>query len=861
MNKRKENKLTNYFLIIPKKKNKLETEDVAIDNEENTINETDKEIKLEDSIVLDDSLEANKKESTNKKYYSLFNKKWEMGSNNLSVKQLWTYKELTSTPYPDKEYYDYYFKAVYGNESMTDKKEEENVNDDGKKSDGSKTAEDFKFNIKERKEVIIVEKEIINDIYKNEDVYNKKEDNVIDGGKESERNKAIDDFKFDVNKKKGIVKSEKGSVYLPSFETMFNLFQQNELYSNQKSIFSSFNKNTNSNKDLLNNFSAQKNGGFINNKDSIIKIKTWLSYWKLIPEDNTIYDDNEEEEIYNEMMNLREKIKENEEEDYGSRKKKSKKKITKEKKKANKMEPFLLIYGSHGVGKTSCIYLCAEECNYQILEINSTNKRSNKELNQLLLELSNNHLVKKNHTNRLLNGSNKSNKKSNLLILIEEVDILFSSDKNFLSSLIQIANLSKRPFILISNDSINDQIPKTMVYKNIKFKPWNEQQLILFLQLIGLKYQKIMELNCIKKLIYMLNFDIRRILSYLNVYYLNETTDNNNESNNVLKDSSMSNNIKDGNNQLNIQQLLKIFNYEITTELNLLNELEFNTKYTILNEANLNLTCNSDYFTISDEISNIDDELYNNKDDEDELFNNKDLELGFIRNNRLYTSNKNTLDENNNTVNNNNNKVNNKNDIRLDSSNDEHEEIDIMNYEELDNNNIIKLDRNNKNESSNGNNDELNSANITQLNNSNNSNSNNNNIIGSDTDINDELVKNSDSKLNVDNNSQVNSSNNSGSCNNKVDLNNITDSNEPNFGIIIKQLELDSINDLFNCKFESKYEKYLIPDLCHNTSNYYHWDEINDNTINTHQCFNTEIKFGITNNYNQLISEHNYMIN
>src|SRR5690606_12615483 len=118
--------------------------------------------------------------------------------------------------------------------------------------------------------------------------------------------------------------------------------------------------------------------------------------------------------------------------------------------------------GPSGCGKTAAIYAVAKELGYTVFEVNAGNRRSGKDILDQVGQMSKNHLV--HQTKELVKEKNpfaisKQSKaqgdketkpcaqQQQSLILFEEVDLLFEEDKQFWSTVQQLAMDSKRPVI------------------------------------------------------------------------------------------------------------------------------------------------------------------------------------------------------------------------------------------------------------------------------------------------------------------------------------------------------------------------------------------------------------------------------
>uniref|UniRef100_A0A914KMI7 ATPase AAA-type core domain-containing protein n=1 Tax=Meloidogyne incognita TaxID=6306 RepID=A0A914KMI7_MELIC len=119
-----------------------------------------------------------------------------------------------------------------------------------------------------------------------------------------------------------------------------------------------------------------------------------------------------------------------------------------------------IICGPTGCGKSVMVYQAAKECKFEVIEISSSSPRDGQSLKQKIAGALENHNVQSRKTSdiRSLFGNNKQsdnfkkNQNDFSLLLIDECDIIYSSDSNFWSTLRQICTESKIPIILTCND-------------------------------------------------------------------------------------------------------------------------------------------------------------------------------------------------------------------------------------------------------------------------------------------------------------------------------------------------------------------------------------------------------------------------
>ncbi|KAK4187158.1 hypothetical protein QBC35DRAFT_499454 [Podospora australis] len=168
----------------------------------------------------------------------------------------------------------------------------------------------------------------------------------------------------------------------------------------------------------------------------------------------------------------------------------------------------LIISGPAGCGKTAMVHAVANELDFEVFEINSSSRRSGKDVLARIGDMTRNHHVQQYQSNNTADGDSpaaedetandiKSGKQSTMaaffkpkaapakakqplktntaaqqkkvkddkevkreppknqrqsLILLEEVDILYEEDKQFWATLVELICQSKRPFIMTCND-------------------------------------------------------------------------------------------------------------------------------------------------------------------------------------------------------------------------------------------------------------------------------------------------------------------------------------------------------------------------------------------------------------------------
>jgi DNA polymerase III delta prime subunit len=187
----------------------------------------------------------------------------------------------------------------------------------------------------------------------------------------------------------------------------------------------------------------------------------------------------------------------------------------------------VVISGPNGCGKTAAVYAVAKELNYQVFEINSSSRRSGKDILEKVGDMTRNHLVhhakeevtvdedeqraaaslqadlqsgrqgtmnsffkttapksklstqkkskptdnKPMNDGTLLKKATQQKHQKQSLILFEEVDVLFEEDKQFWATTLSLIVQSKRPIIMTCNDEnlvVNQALP---LHAILRFSP------------------------------------------------------------------------------------------------------------------------------------------------------------------------------------------------------------------------------------------------------------------------------------------------------------------------------------------------------------------------------------------------------
>ncbi|UNI17190.1 hypothetical protein JDV02_003563 [Purpureocillium takamizusanense] len=164
-----------------------------------------------------------------------------------------------------------------------------------------------------------------------------------------------------------------------------------------------------------------------------------------------------------------------------------------------KLKNTIVISGPNGCGKTAAVYAVAKELDFEIFEINSSSRRSGKDILERVGDMTRNHLVQQHKAQPAMLGEGSEGSKDKpesgkqgmmtsffkpkpaatskqhakkqskekveesaksavpkaqkqSLVLLEEADVLYEEDKQFWATLLGLMSQSKRPFIITCND-------------------------------------------------------------------------------------------------------------------------------------------------------------------------------------------------------------------------------------------------------------------------------------------------------------------------------------------------------------------------------------------------------------------------
>lgn len=176
--------------------------------------------------------------------------------------------------------------------------------------------------------------------------------------------------------------------------------------------------------------------------------------------------------------------------------------------------PIMILSGPEGVGKSTVVYSLVEDLSGYVYEINASQSRGRKDIMANLKELSTTQLVHQNQ-DTAINQFQKG------VILFEDVDVLFESDKGFWSVMEHVLSISRRPIILtctdisaIPSNIIDCAVEEHSLYE-IPRQPIEVLTQYLFLMALTKKVE--VDEQVLKELIISNCYDLRKCISSLQV--------------------------------------------------------------------------------------------------------------------------------------------------------------------------------------------------------------------------------------------------------------------------------------------------------------------------------------------------------
>lgn len=105
--------------------------------------------------------------------------------------------------------------------------------------------------------------------------------------------------------------------------------------------------------------------------------------------------------------------------------------------------PLLIIVGDTGVGKSASVYAAMKRINGYVHEINAGQDRSRRNISGVLKEFC---------TTQLVHKADEVGETQKGIVLLEDCDILFEQDRTFWTAVLEMLEISRRPFVITCTD-------------------------------------------------------------------------------------------------------------------------------------------------------------------------------------------------------------------------------------------------------------------------------------------------------------------------------------------------------------------------------------------------------------------------
>nr|CAH7755921.1 unnamed protein product [Callosobruchus chinensis] len=178
----------------------------------------------------------------------------------------------------------------------------------------------------------------------------------------------------------------------------------------------------------------------------------------------------------------------------------------------------VVLEGPCGSGKSTAVYAVCNEFGFNVIEINASSKRTGKHLLHKLQEATQSHQVRKKESSSFTNflqqtDSQEAGDKQMCVLLVEDIDIVFEQDDNFITALMQLVTTSKRPIILTTTDFDSVFVQRFLGdFERISFKPLSANSLAVWLQLVCLVEGMFVDQDEIGSLLEFNKGDVRRTM-------------------------------------------------------------------------------------------------------------------------------------------------------------------------------------------------------------------------------------------------------------------------------------------------------------------------------------------------------------
>jgi replication factor C subunit 1 len=201
--------------------------------------------------------------------------------------------------------------------------------------------------------------------------------------------------------------------------------------------------------------------------------------------------------------------------------------------KENPSAKAVLLSGPPGIGKTSVATIIANSLHYEIMELNASDTRNKREIDERLVEAVSSHAISfqpiqqtiSSSSSHPTNNHHREVRLSKRVVIMDEVDGMGGSDRGGIAELIKIIKIAKIPIICICNDRQSQKIKSLANHCfDLRVKRPTKTQIATRLVAIALSEGLSMDGNAAEILVEQAGNDIRAALNTLQMWATSSTS-------------------------------------------------------------------------------------------------------------------------------------------------------------------------------------------------------------------------------------------------------------------------------------------------------------------------------------------------
>ena len=201
-------------------------------------------------------------------------------------------------------------------------------------------------------------------------------------------------------------------------------------------------------------YSPMKLNQIVGNSEATNMVQKWLRDWFVFRR-NLSNQKQQKTKQFNDASEEEDDDDDNEDEEFETpkSKRKQKQRILNMQPKGLEEYNAILFRGGYGIGKSCTVYALAQEFNIRVIEINPSNERSSKQLQELFAEATQSHQLQQQQQENNHKNISSFNEVSydRSIIFFDEVDNIFEKDIGFIGALKHLIEMTKQPIVLACN--------------------------------------------------------------------------------------------------------------------------------------------------------------------------------------------------------------------------------------------------------------------------------------------------------------------------------------------------------------------------------------------------------------------------